>query len=286
MSVHTASRLAWARSFLFVPGDRPERFAKALRSAADLVIIDLEDAVAPDRKADARQAIHALWPTLDAADRGRLLLRSNPVGTAQWDADLDLLHTLHRQGLLALMLPKAESGDTLHTLGRQLPGLPLLPLIESAVGFAHLSAIAAAPQVARLALGHLDLQADLDMACGPEEAELAPARWALVTASRCQQLPPPVDGVTAGVDTTETLVRDTRRSKRFGFGGKMCIHPRQIDAVHQTFRASPAEQAWAERVLAAVQQTAGGAIQVDGAMVDAPVIRLAERILLRTQATP
>lgn len=284
------SRLGWARSFLFVPGDRPERFAKALASGADLVIIDLEDAVAPERKAGAREALRAAWPGLSADDRSHLLLRSNPHGTSEWAADLALLRDLqspsHTPGLLALMLPKAESGTALHEVATQLPGLALLPLIESAQGFAQLDAIAAAPQVARLALGHLDLQADLGMACGPDEAELAPARWALLTTSRCHQLPPPVDGVTAAVDDTEALTRDTQRSRRFGFGAKMCIHPTQIETVHRAFRASPEETAWAQRVLTAVQQASGGAIRVDGAMVDAPVIRLAERILQRAQATP
>lgn len=286
MSLPPLSRLAWARSLLFVPGDRPERFAKALASGADLVILDLEDAVAPDRKAGARDAIRQVWPTLSDADRGRLLLRSNPSTTADWTDDLALLSELQAQGLLALMLPKAESAAALRDVAAQLPGQPIIPLIESALGFMHLSELAATPQVARLALGHLDLQADLGMACGPDEAELAPARWALLTASRCQQLPAPIDGVTAAVDDADALRRDIQRSKRFGFGAKMCIHPKQIDTVHQTLRASAEEQAWAQRVLDAVRQATGGAIRVDGAMVDAPVIRMAERILHSTQGTP
>src|SRR5450830_1492664 len=270
--------LGQARSFLFVPGDRPERLAKALASAADAVILDLEDAVAPAANPAAR-AQH--WPGLSGAERQRLLVRVNAVPTPGHGDDLDLLEGL--PGLAGLMLAKAESAAQLQPLASRLPGLPLLPLIESAQGLLQLPAIAGAPQVLRLMLGHIDLQADLGMACGPDEAELLPARWQLVLASRGAGLAAPVDGVTVALDEPEQTLSDAQRARRLGFGAKLCIHPSQIEAVHQGLAPSEAECDWARRVLAAAEAAGdalgAGALRVDGRMVDAPLLALARRWL-------
>jgi len=273
--------LGQARSFLFVPGDRPERLAKALASAADAVILDLEDAVAPAAKPAARAALAQHWPGLSGAERQRLLVRVNAVPTPGHGDDLDLLEGL--PGLAGLMLAKAESAAQLQPLASRLPGLPLLPLIESAQGLLQLPAIAGAPQVLRLVLGHIDLQADLGMACGPDEAELLPARWQLVLASRGAGLAAPVDGVTVALDEPEQTLSDAQRARRLGFGAKLCIHPSQIEAVHQGLAPSEAECDWARRVLAAAEAAGdalgAGALRVDGRMVDAPLLALARRWL-------
>ena len=168
--------LACARSFLFVPADRPERYAKALASGADAVIIDLEDAVAPAARAAARAALRTAWPALAAADRARLLVRINAEGTPWHADDVALVAALVRQGLAGVVLAKAERASTLAALAAACPGAALLPLVESAEGAAALDALAGAPQVLRLVLGHLDLQLDMGMACGPDQAELAPLR--------------------------------------------------------------------------------------------------------------
>lgn len=271
--------LATARSFLFVPGHRPERFAKALASGADATILDLEDAVPLEAKSIAREAIQAAWHSFTPAQRARLLVRINPAD-GQWYADdLDLLSGL--PGLGAVMLPKAESGLALRDLASRLPGVPIVPLLESAEGFGQLDTIAQAPQVLRLGLGHIDLQADLGMSCDPDETELAPARWALAVATRRAKLAPAVDGVTTSTTDTALVLRDTQRSRRFGFGAKLCIHPAQVPIVHQGFAPTEAERSWAQRVLDASLQTGQGAFSVDGKMVDAPVIALARQILVR-----
>ncbi|MEK7344417.1 MAG: CoA ester lyase [Pseudomonadota bacterium] len=268
--------LSRARSFLFVPGHRPERFAKALASGADAVIVDLEDAVPLDAKDAARAALAAAWPDFDAAQRARLLVRVNPAGTPWHEADLAALGDL--PGLGALMLPKAETAQQIarafHTCG-----VPVLPLIESAEGVGQMDAIARAAGVLRLGLGHIDLQADLGMRCGPDEAELAPIRLAMVVASRRAGLVAPVDGVTTATTDAQVLAQDAQRSRRFGFGAKLCIHPAQVVGVHQALAPTEAECAWAERVLAAEGQARGGAFSVDGKMVDAPVLLLARQIL-------
>ncbi len=271
-----AQALVLARSFLFVPGHRPERFAKALASGADAVIIDLEDAVPLDAKDVARDAVLLAWPGLDAAQRARLLVRVNPAGTP-WHAD-DLRAVASLPGLGAVMLPKAESAAQIDAVFSAVQ-LPLLPLIESAEGVGQMHAIARAKGVLRLGLGHIDLQADLGMRCGPDEAELAPIRVALVVASRRAGLPAPVDGVTTATTDADVLARDAQRSRRFGFGAKLCIHPAQVAGVHQALAPTEAERDWAERVLAAERAAGGGAFSVDGKMVDPPVLLLARKIL-------
>lgn len=272
-----AEPIALARSLLFVPGHRPERFDKALASAADAVIVDLEDAVPLTAKDMARQALEQAWSQWSGTQRARLVVRINPAGTPWHDADLGLLPRL--QGLGAVMLPKAESADQITRLSQRAAQLPVVPLLESAEGFAHLHAIAKAPGVLRLGLGHIDLQADLGMACDADEAELAPARWALVLATRRAGLAPAIDGVTTSATDLEAVLQDARRSRRFGFGGKLCIHPAQVEATHSGLAPTAAETAWAKRVLQAQASADGGAFAIDGKMVDAPVLSLARRWL-------
>src|SRR6218665_800045 len=143
------------------------------------------------------------------------------------------------------------------------------------------STLTPAPRVLRRALGDIDLQADLGMACGPEQAELAPLRWAMVLASRRAALAPPIDGVTTARGDAAALTQDTARSRRFGFAAKLCIHPAQIAVVHAAFAPGARECDWARRVLAAAEAAGGGVCVVDGGMVDAPVIALARQTLRR-----
>jgi citrate lyase subunit beta/citryl-CoA lyase len=245
-------------------------------SGADAVIIDLEDAVPLDAKLAARDALLAAWPDFDAAQRARLLVRVNPFGTPWHQADLAAVANL--TGLGAVMLPKAETPQQI-AHATQTSGLPVLPLIESAEGLGQMDLMARTPGVLRLVLGHIDLQADLGLSCGPDEAELAPVRLALVVASRRAGLPSPVDGVTTATTNAEVLAQDAQRSRRFGMGAKLCIHPAQVDGVHQALAPTEAECDWARRVLAAEVAAGGGAFSVDGKMVDPPVLLLARRIL-------
>ncbi len=273
--------LAHARSLLFVPADRPERHAKALASGADAVIIDLEDAVGPDGKAAARNALRQSFASLPVADRTRLLVRINGEGTPWFDDDLALATDLAAQGLGGLVVPKVEGPAVLATLAAACPGTALLPQTESGAGLDALDTIARAPGVLRLCLGHLDLQVDLGISCGPDESEIAPARWELVRASRRHGLPPPVDSVTTDTQDTTATASDSARALRQGFGGKLCIHPRQVAVVHAAFTPTAERQDWARRVLAAAAAAGGAACTVDGRMVDAPVIAAARRLLAR-----
>lgn len=269
--------LAQARSLLFVPGNRPERFAKALASGADAVILDLEDAVPPADKAAARAAIAAQWPAL--REQGvPLLLRVNAPDSADWRQDLALLERL--PGLAGLMCPKVESPTALAALAPH--GVPLLPLIESARGWAALAEIAAAPGVLRLVLGHIDFMADTGIACDADdgaERELAPLRFALTMHTRIAGLAPAVDGVTVQTGDASRLREDVLRARRYGFGAKLCIHPQQVEGVHAAFRPGEDELDWARRVVAADAAAQGAAVQLDGRMVDLPVVLRARRLL-------
>ena len=276
-----SAQLALARTFLFVPADRPERHARALATGAGAVIVDLEDAVAPERKAAAREGLAASFAALPAAGRQRLLVRINAAGTPWHEDDRAAVAGLVSQGLAAgVVLPKAERDSDLRRLAEVVgPNGLLVPLVESAAGLAAVDELAAVPQVLRLAFGNLDFQADVGLACDADEAELVPVRLALLLASRRAGLPAPVDGVTADWRDTQRLAADTARARRGGFGAKLCIHPDQVAPVQAALGPSAGELAWARRVIEAVRSAGGGVASLDGRMVDAPVVRLAERLL-------
>ena len=284
----SSSFLTEARSFLFVPGNRPERFDKALASQADMVIVDLEDAVPAADKAAARVALATAWQQWPAAQQARVVVRINAAQTACHLDDLAWLPQL--PGLPAVMVPKAEKVPDLAGLQNALgvSTMALIPIIESAEGLANIDALARCPGVLRLAFGNLDFQADLGMACGPDEAELASTRFAIVLASRRAGLAAPIDGVTTDTKDMARVQTDAARSLRFGFGAKLCIHPLQVAAVHTAFAPTAAQIDWAKRVLQAEAAAGGGAFTVDGRMVDPPVLKLARQCLAmaRTDHSP
>ena len=269
-----------ARTYLFVPGNRPERFDKARAAGADVVIIDLEDAVAPQDKIAAREAI-AGW--VDASRP--VAVRINAAGTEWFDDDLALCG---KPGVAAVVLPKAQTVDELAAVAQAAQrDAVLIPLIESALGMRNLEAIAGAPRVQRLAFGTLDFRVDLGMQAeeGGDESELASFRAAMALASRLAGIQQPIDGVTVAVDDAERIATDVRRGLRFGFGAKLCIHPKQVAAVHRALAPGEQQLDWARRVLAAVAVSRGAAVQIDGKMVDKPVILQAEDIVARGERT-
>ena len=265
------------RSYLFVPGDRPERFAKALASGADAVVLDLEDAVAPIAKAAARAAVAQALANGDP----RWVLRLNDAASPEYALDLALLQAVPAP---ALMLPKAEDASVLARLHAACPQAALLPLVESARGVLAAGALAAAPGVQRLVFGTLDYTLDLGLE-GPLAGSLGldlPAAL-LALASRAVGIAAPVAGVTPMLDDEAALRADVDRARALGYTAKLCIHPRQVAAVHALLQPTAEERAWALRVVeAADAQGTPGAVQVQGRMVDRPVIERARRLLART----
>jgi citrate lyase subunit beta/citryl-CoA lyase len=265
-----AAGTAYGRTWLFVPGDRPERFTKAQASGADEVIIDLEDAVAPDRKDDARRDV-AGW----LARGGTAWVRINDVHRDSYERDVDALADL--AGLRGIVVPKADDPVALHRLGWRLGGRGLIALIESALGVHRAHEIARCEAVDRLAFGSIDFAMDIDA----EETDdsLLLARSSLVLASRAAEKLPPIDGVTTVLDDVAALTRAARRGRQLGFGGKLCVHPAQIAPIAAAFRPKPDELRWAERVLRAAEAANGAVTVAEGVMIDVPVVERARRIL-------
>jgi citrate lyase subunit beta/citryl-CoA lyase len=263
--------LGSARSWLFVPGDRGDRFAKAAGSGADVVVCDLEDAVSGESKAAARSEV-AGW----LSRGGAACVRVNAHGTAFHDADVSALAS--SPGLLAVMVPKAEDPEMLGRLSDTLePATAVVPLVETALGVHRVHELAAARGVVRLAFGSIDFALDVSAEDAP--LPLLFARSVLVLASRVAGLPPPVDGVATELDDLPAVQAAARAAAGLGFGGKLCIHPRQVAAVHAGLAPTEEQVRHARQVLAAVAD--GGAGRVDGHMVDVPVLARARRLLER-----
>jgi citrate lyase subunit beta/citryl-CoA lyase len=268
------------RTYLFVPGNRPERFAKALGSGADAIVLDLEDAVAPPAKAEARDAIARWSAQANDADRARIVVRINDVHAAPFGDDLRLLREAR---IASVMLPKAESAAQVRAVRATVPEAGVLALIESAAGMANVADVARAAGVARLVFGTLDYALDLDLDIADSSEGLAHAASVLSVASRVAGLTAPVAGVTPQFDDEQRLLADLAWSRRHGFGAKLCIHPRQVAPIHAALAPSAAAIEWARRVLAA-EAASPGAAQLDGRMIDRPVVLQAERTLQRAGA--
>lgn len=262
-------------SYLFVPGNRPERFDKACAAGAGAVIVDLEDAVPMADKAQARAAL-AAWLARPAALP--VHVRINGADTEWFARDLTLCAL---PGVAGIIMSKAESVadiDAVLAAGAS----AVLPLIESAQGFANAPALARAQRVQRLLFGSIDFQ--LDLGIDGEHEELLYFRSQLVLMSRLAGIAAPVDGVCTAFDDPQQLLLQTMHARRLGFGAKLCIHPRQVAHVNRCFLPSEQEVIWAGRVLAAAESALGAAVAVDGKMIDRPVILKAEKIMRESAA--
>ncbi len=270
--------LGRARTLLFVPGNRPERFDKALTSGADAVVLDLEDSVPTVAKPAAREAIAAAWASLQG--RGvPLVVRINPLDSALGHEDVDWLARVTPDA--SVMIPKADGAKNLAALNARFPEASLLPLIESAAGYLNLEQISGASGVLRLVVGHIDFVADTGLQCSEDERELAPLRFAVAMHTRLRRLAPAVDGVTTAIDDEALIRADMQRALGFGITAKLCIHPKQVPIVHAALAPSEEALEWARRVIAADAAAAGAAVQLEGRMVDVPVVQQARRTLAR-----
>lgn len=262
---------SFVRTALFVPADRPDRFAKALASGADAVIVDFEDAVVDAHKGRARALLREF---LDATPGAGVWVRINMAGHSEHASDLELCG---HPGVIGVVVPKAQDVKQLAQVAAL--GKPVWPIIESAQGLAALDALARVPGVERLTFGGLDLSLDLGMTPGTGGAErmLDQARYALLVQSRLAGLQAPLDTVFPDLANEQGLQEFARNAGHMGFAGMLCIHPRQVSSVHAALAPSTADLNWARRVVAGAAND--GAFTVDGQMVDAPVIERARRLL-------
>lgn len=270
------------RSMLFVSGEKPERFAKAMAAGADVVCIDLEDAVAPERKALARSEV-LRWIAERTPEAGQpaVALRLNAVRTLEGLRDVLALSAAGSRPDW-LLLPKVEAAADLHCiqawLGTQCP--PLVALIETPGAVADAMAIArAGGSTAALMLGGADLAAELGAQFGWDA--LLHARACILHAARAVGLQawdvPHID-----LKNSEGLAEETRRVLALGFDCKTAIHPQQIAVIHDAFMPAPELVEWATALVDALPASvSSGAFMFRGGMVDAPVVRNARRILAR-----
>lgn len=269
------------RSVLFTPGTRPERIQKALETgAADIVVADLEDAVAPQDKIEARIAVrNALLAVPESTAERAVRINAWPSRLAEEDLEV----VLHAAPEL-ILVPKAESVDDILALDARLDGheCGLLLILETAAGVLAARDLAGCcDRVRAIAFGAEDLAADAGLRRSASNAEVAVPR-ALVALAAAAEEKDAIDMITADLDDADRLGREAFEASSLGYAGKMCIHPKQVAVVHAAFAPTPEEVAWAKRVVAAAEAGdvgAGGIIVVDGRMIDVPLVAQAHRIV-------
>ncbi|MDF0695918.1 CoA ester lyase [Rhizobium sp. MC63] len=270
------------RSLLFVPGDRPERFAKALTSGADAVILDLEDSVAPANKPKARDSVHEFVQR--HAGKTKLLIRINPLASPECEDDLAALNGLQPFGL---MLPKAEGAASVRKLASSLAAaLPILPIATETPS--AIFEIGSYHEVSDMLCGLTWGAEDLPAAIGASTARRTDGRYtppyelarSLTLFAAHAAAVPAIDTVFPDFRDLNGLRAYVGRARRDGFSGMMAIHPSQVETINHAFTPDASEIAWAQKVAAAfAAHPDAGVIQVDGRMLDLPHLKLATRIL-------
>lgn len=260
--------VARARSLLSVPGHRPDRFAKAAASGSDAIMLDLEDAVGPELKSEARKNVGD-W--LKSGGKG--IVRINGVDTPWYEDDVDALAGKP----CPVMLPKVTSAE--HIVGlldRLAAGSFVIVLLETAAGILNARDICSTSGVVRAIFGNGDLASELGIDLADHTA-LSHARSQVVLASAAGGLPPPLDGLTTAITNENRLISDAEHAAALGFTGKVCIHPGQIRLVNAVFSPSADDLRWAREVLAATSD--GSVVVINGTVIGTPVIERARRLL-------
>ncbi|MEB3438099.1 CoA ester lyase [Pseudomonas sp. A2] len=271
MVLHTL--ISTATTFLVVSGNRPEEFEKTHRLGADIVIIDLKDAVSSKDKALARENA-AAWLTANPDEA--TVVRIHPIGSVEYERDVALLSRCAK----AIMLPQTEHAEDLHLVQKQLGKIAVIAVIESFKGVLHAQHIASAPGVIRLAFGSFDYTAERDVRPDDHHAQLL-ARSTLVLASSVAQLAGPIDAVMPDSEDESRIRPGAEYGRNLGFAGKLCAHPCQVNAVRLIYMPTADEIAWAKLVLAKATEAA---TSIDGAKpVDQFVIVQAEHLLAQVK---
>lgn len=267
------------RSLLFVPATRLERIEKAINSGADAVVVDWEDAVSDEHKAAARTATLAYLATQSAI---KVWVRINAAHSLQ-HAD-DVRACQHSAGIVGILLPKAEHAADITAIA-QTTNKPIIALIETPMGLIQLPELARAHGLHRLSFGALDLAHGLGATPNTQGGDsiMDQVRFQLVLHSQVNALASPIDTVYPDFNDEEGLSHRVAHWQQMGLGGMLCIHPRQINPVHARLRPSADLLAWAEAVVAQADAQGAAAFQLNGEMIDAPVIARARRLL--TQAS-
>ncbi|WP_415380239.1 HpcH/HpaI aldolase/citrate lyase family protein [Halosimplex sp. TS25] len=277
------------RSLLYSPGDDREMLEKAVETAADTVIFDLEDAVAPDSKDEARRTVQS---TLDALDdpTPSISVRVNPYD-GRGREDVDAVVGDVRNPPDSILLPKVDDAEAVEALHHHLAELDagdvdIVPLIETAAGVISVEEIAAAPGVTAVAYGDQDFTADIGATVTDDKTESLYARQKTVVAAAAAGVDA-LDTVYTDIADTDGLREQTAFVVELGFDGKLAIHPDQVPVINEAFTPGDDELEWAEAVLAGQEQASeegAGVFTVDGQMIDPPLVERARKIVDRAEA--
>ena len=262
------------RSLLFAPGSDERKLRRALQTGADAVIADLEDAVAPARKDEARALVARVFG--DEGSAAATMVRVNGTDSPHFERDLELVQKLPLQ---AIVLPKATP-ESVDALGPN--GPPVIAIVETAQGLRLAYGTASHPRVEALVLGAVDLGLELGLESRPDGQEVLFARSKLVMDSAAAGIRGPFDIVHVDVRDEEGLEAESRLARSLGFRGKVCIHPAQVDIVNAVFAPGEDELARARRIVESYTQGIAegrGAVALDGEMIDLPVFERARLLI-------
>ena len=275
MQVSIINRFTNAKTGLFVPAIRIDRVAKAFASGADAVIVDLEDAVSGVDKAEARKALRSYY---DSNDYHPIWVRINQTGSTDFEEDLKICQQM--PNLAGLILPKAEQAADIEQLHHAI-GLPIIALIETALGLYQIDSIAKASGLLTFSYGFLDLCNDLQVQVGTAAADIIAnqIRYQLLLTSKVHSLLAPIDTVYTDFNDDEGLSQRVQLWSQMGMSGMLCIHPKQVAVVQQSLQPTDDEIDFAKRVLEEYEQSGQAVFKIDGNMVDAPVIERCRQLL-------
>ena len=269
------NRFTNAKTWLFVPATRIDRVSKAFASGADAVIVDLEDAVSGVDKAEARKALRSYY---DSNDYHPIWVRINQAGSEDFEEDLKMCQQMPQ--LAGLILPKADRASDIEKV-HNATGLPIIALIETALGLYQIDSMAKAAGLLAFSYGFLDLCNDLQVQVGTAAADIIAnqIRYQLLLNSKAHNLLAPIDTVYTDFDDEKGLSQRVQLWSQMGMSGMLCIHTKQVAVVQQSLQPTDAEIDFAKRVLEEYEQSGQAVFKIDGNMVDAPVIERCRQLL-------
>ena len=272
---HRIKTISQNKTWLFVPATRIDRVAKAFASEADAVIVDLEDAVAPEDKASGREALQQYH---DSSDYQPIWLRINKAGSEEFFKDIVLCQEM--PNLAGVLLAKAEQVADIESV-YQLTNLPVIALIESAIGLYQIDSMAKAVGLAAFSYGFLDLCNDLWVQVGTPAADIIAnqIRYQLILTSKVHQLSPPIDTVYPDFNDEIGLSARVNLWSQMGMSGMLCIHPKQVAVVQQALKPTDEALSFAQLVVEEYERSGQAVFKIDGEMVDAPVIERSRQLL-------
>ncbi|WP_134701019.1 CoA ester lyase [Ammoniphilus sp. YIM 78166] len=263
--------------YLFVPAIDEKKIAKAFQSSADAVILDLEDAIRVEDKANARRTLVQALKNHSSSTK-KIIVRINPIDTPWFHEDLTILTQTKPD---AVMLPKCESCSHIQTIASDIQDIEIIPLIESARGVWHAyDILQSSEQVKRLAFGSVDYALDIGTEWSEDGTERHFAMNHLVLASRTAGADSPIDAVFPQLDNKQAFLFDGAYGRKIGFYGKLIIHPKHINWVREVYRPNEEQMEWSKRIVEAFEtRTETGAFSLDGKLIDFPVYKLAKKMV-------